>query len=56
MQLALGMRVRLAADPDLAGIVTGLLLTFLVLLLLYWGCGAKAGPGQPVVIDFAKVA
>lgn len=25
-------------------------------LLLYWGCGAKAGPGQPVVIDFAKVA
>lgn len=25
-------------------------------LLLYWGCGAKTGPGQPVVIDFAKVA
>ncbi len=25
-------------------------------LLLYWGCGAHAGPGQPVVIDFAKVA
>ncbi|MGB5484812.1 hypothetical protein [Parasphingorhabdus sp.] len=25
-------------------------------LLLFWGCGAKAGPGQPVVIDFAKVA
>ena len=25
-------------------------------LLLYWGCGAKAGPGQPVTIDFAKVA
>lgn len=25
-------------------------------LLLYWGCGAKPGPGQPVVIDFAKVA
>lgn len=25
-------------------------------LLLYWGCGAKAGPGQPVIIDFAKVA
>jgi hypothetical protein len=25
-------------------------------LLLYWGCGAKAGPGQPVVIDFAKIA
>ncbi|WP_260581424.1 hypothetical protein [Sphingopyxis sp. PET50] len=25
-------------------------------LLLYWGCGAKAGPGQPVIVDFAKVA
>lgn len=25
-------------------------------LLIFWGCGAKAGPGQPVVIDFAKVA
>ena len=25
-------------------------------LLLFWGCGAKAGPGQPVVIDFARVA
>ncbi|MDZ3832181.1 MAG: hypothetical protein U0S50_10225 [Sphingopyxis sp.] len=25
-------------------------------LLLFWGCGAKAGPGQPVVIDFAKIA
>ena len=25
-------------------------------LLLYWGCGEKAGPGQPVVIDFAKMA
>ena len=25
-------------------------------LLLYWGCGAKAGPGKPVIIDFAKVA
>jgi hypothetical protein len=25
-------------------------------LLLYWGCSEKAGPGQPVVIDFAKVA
>lgn len=24
-------------------------------LLIYWGCGAKAGPGQPVVIDFAKL-
>lgn len=25
-------------------------------LLIFWGCGAKAGPGQPVVIDFAKLA
>lgn len=25
-------------------------------LLLYWGCGEHAGPGQPVVIDFAKIA
>lgn len=25
-------------------------------LLIYWGCGAKAGPGQPVVIDFSKLA
>jgi hypothetical protein len=25
-------------------------------LLLYWGCGARAGAGQPVVIDFAKIA
>jgi len=25
-------------------------------LLIFWGCGAHAGPGQPVVIDFAKVA
>lgn len=24
-------------------------------LLIYWGCGAKAGPGQPVVIDFARL-
>jgi hypothetical protein len=24
-------------------------------LLLYWGCGASAAKGQPVVIDFAKV-
>ncbi|MFN3473268.1 MAG: hypothetical protein ACK4ZW_04415 [Blastomonas sp.] len=24
-------------------------------LLIYWGCGAKAGPGQPVIIDFAKL-
>ncbi|WP_312167060.1 hypothetical protein [Phenylobacterium sp.] len=25
-------------------------------MLIYWGCGEHAGPGQPVVIDFAKVA
>ncbi|QGP80121.1 hypothetical protein GL174_03195 [Sphingobium sp. CAP-1] len=25
-------------------------------LLLYWGCGATPGAGQPVIIDFAKVA
>ncbi|MBN8815539.1 MAG: hypothetical protein J0J06_08850 [Sphingomonas sp.] len=25
-------------------------------LLLFWGCGPHAGPGQPVVIDFAKLA
>lgn len=25
-------------------------------LLLYWGCGATAGAGQPYIIDFAKVA
>lgn len=25
-------------------------------LLLFWGCGEKAGPGQPLVIDFAKLA
>ena len=25
-------------------------------LYLFWGCGEHAGPGQPVVIDFAKMA
>jgi hypothetical protein len=25
-------------------------------LLIYWGCGAKAGPGQPVVLDFSRLA
>lgn len=25
-------------------------------LLIFWGCGAKAAPGQPVVVDFAKLA
>ncbi|MFN3820233.1 hypothetical protein, partial [Blastomonas sp.] len=24
-------------------------------LLIYWGCGAKAGPGQPVIIDYARL-
>jgi len=25
-------------------------------LLLFWGCGERAGPGQPVIIDFARLA
>ena len=25
-------------------------------MLIYWGCGEHAGPGQPTIIDFAKVA
>lgn len=25
-------------------------------LLFYWGCGERAGPGQPVIIDFARMA
>lgn len=25
-------------------------------LLLFWGCGENAGPNQPVIIDFARVA
>ena len=25
-------------------------------MLIFWGCGAHAGPGQPVIIDFAKLA
>ncbi len=25
-------------------------------MLIFWGCGAKAGPGQPVILDFAKMA
>jgi hypothetical protein len=25
-------------------------------MLIYWGCGEHVGPGQPTVIDFAKVA
>lgn len=24
-------------------------------MLIYWGCGEHAGPGQPVVIDFSKI-
>ncbi len=24
-------------------------------MLIFWGCGEKAGPGQPVVIDFSKI-
>lgn len=25
-------------------------------MLIFWGCGEHAGPGQPVIIDFAKIA
>lgn len=25
-------------------------------MLIYWGCGAKAPKGQPIIIDFAKLA
>lgn len=25
-------------------------------LLIYWGCGTHVGPGQPVIIDFARLA
>lgn len=25
-------------------------------MLIYWGCGEKARPGQPVIIDYAKMA
>ena len=25
-------------------------------MLIYWGCGEHAGPGQPTVIDFSKLA
>lgn len=25
-------------------------------MLLFWGCGEKAGPGQPLVLDFSKMA
>lgn len=25
-------------------------------MLIFWGCGPTAGPGQPVIIDFAKIA
>lgn len=25
-------------------------------LLIYWGCGAHAGPGQPVILDFARLS
>lgn len=24
-------------------------------ILIYWGCGAKAGPNQPAVVDFSKL-
>ncbi len=25
-------------------------------MLIYWGCGEQAGPGQPYVVDFARMA
>ena len=25
-------------------------------MLIFWGCGEQAGPGQPVVIDFSRIA
>jgi len=25
-------------------------------MLIFWGCSEKAGPGQPVIVDFAKLA
>ena len=25
-------------------------------MIIYWGCGERAGPGQPTIVDFAKVA
>jgi hypothetical protein len=25
-------------------------------MLIYWGCGERAGPGQPVVVDFASMS
>jgi hypothetical protein len=25
-------------------------------MLIYWGCGEHVGPGQPTIVDFAKVA
>lgn len=25
-------------------------------MLLFWGCGEKAGPGQPLILDFSKMA
>jgi hypothetical protein len=25
-------------------------------MLIFWGCGERAGPGQPLIIDFSKVA
>jgi hypothetical protein len=25
-------------------------------MLIYWGCGEHAGPGQPTIVDFSKIA
>ena len=42
------------SDPS--GIPPGQMQTPQGRLLLFWGCGEHAGPGQPVVIDFARLA
>ena len=55
-QAKLGKSVPLIAPPRAEGSYTTEFERPKGRLLLYWGCGAKAGPGQPVIIDFAKVA
>lgn len=41
-------------EPDVPGMPQGQMPE--ARLLLFWGCGERAGPGQPVVIDFSKIA
>ena len=55
-QAKLGKSVPLIAPPRAEGSYTTEFERPKGRLLLYWGCGAKAGPGQPVIIDFAKIA